>query len=174
MEKEVGTKYQETRKGCCKLCWCIKKWTYKSKENVPLMGRGHIRWKISRTLIRGYKVWKYHSVICILYFKVIVTIGETRYPYPWHSFCIFPCIFFIMVDDHPTKLTSKNEYIALDTQCRPTCTFQEIINWCFPIKGNIKWLELKILHYLIPFTYCIVEQSNIISYGIQEQSNLLS
>ena len=50
-------------------------------------------------------IWKYHSIICNLNFKVIV--GETRYPYPWRAFCRFPYRILIMIDDRPAELTSK-------------------------------------------------------------------
>ena len=41
-----------------------------------------------------------------------------------------------------------------------------IINWCFltvEIEDHLKWIELKILHYLIQFIYCRAEQSNLLS-----------
>ena len=41
-----------------------------------------------------------------------------------------------------------------------------IINWCFltvEIEDHLKWIELKILHYSIQFTYCRAEQSNLLS-----------
>ena len=70
-------------------------------------------------------------------------------------------------------------------KCRPACTFQEfrpfiskknphgIIHLCFPtveIEGNLERNELKILHYLIAFTYGRAEQPGLLSYGRGEQT----
>ena len=57
-------------------------------------------------------------------------------------------------------------------KCITTCTFQEFRPSIFALKieGNLKRNELRILHYLIAFTYGRAEQSNRIFSYMAEQT----